>query len=1119
MPKSILWSACLLFIMCCAYHAAWAQALPEQLFFKRISSDKGLSQPTVNGICRDSTGFVWFATEDGLNRYDGNEFRVYRHIPGDSTSLSHNVVHFVHEDARGNLWVGTVDGLNYFDRTTERFTAFNAPQRPGTIYLNAATDEKRKRLWLAAGIGGLRYLDRNTRIIKDAEYPGLTNDIVWTIAQTGDTIFIGTLGKGLRALDLNTKRLTTVGDSTADIRSILVTKDAVWFGTEGKGLGRLDRKSHHIQYYTQQNQTLNNNNIWALAEDSVRNLWIGTDGGGLNILPPGSTTARTILHSEFDERSISANTIRCIYLEPNGQAWLGTYNGGVSYYSLNPVHFQLYKKEFGNEQSLLNNSVTAFTEDANGTLWVGTDGGGLHYFKDGVVHRFPLPPPFQKVKVIISLLADETGLWIGTFRDGLIHRDPKGRWHQFLNIPGNKKSLSDNIVWTLARDTEGYLWIGTDHGINRYDAATKTFHNLNNPLPGNIGAIFSNTQVQALCIGRNHTLWIGSYGMLTAYLPTDSVIEIRSSLPGVRNLRVKALVENNDAIWIGTYGNGLCHYNTRSHKLTALDEPDGLPNNVILSIEKETNGNLWFSTNKGLVHFDVHDTLFTTFDANYGVQGVVFNRGASMRTRDGRFVFGGTKGFNIFKPDAFRYDLSALSIAFTDFQIANRSVRPGSALMPQSITGIHTISLPYSESRLISFTFSSLYFVAPENILYSYKLANFDSLWLPSKAHSVTFTNLDPGTYTLHVRASYNGRTWGPDRTLRIVIKTPWWQSRFFRTSMLLLAIVLTYALYRYRVHRLHVGKKELEHLVDEQSREIKSQNNHLATQNEELIQQNEEVMAQKETISAQNVMLHETKQKLQEINESLELQVHQRTEKLNETIAQLNKTIKELDAFVYSASHDLVAPLKSVLGLVDLARRENPDEGLTLYLNHIEISVRKLENVILNMIQYSRNTRLEVTYEEVNIQSLLQECIADVRFMPGADEVAIHTNIPPDHIVRSDPRRLKIIFGNLISNAIKYRDTRKDARLIQIQLEKGKTVWTLEIADNGIGIDKKYLSRVFEMFFRATDRAQGSGLGLYIVEETVARLYGEIHVDSELGEWTKFVVTIPNDEGYRRHK
>jgi signal transduction histidine kinase len=627
--------------------------------------------------------------------------------------------------------------------------------------------------------------------------------------------------------------------------------------------------------------------------------------------------------------------------------------------------------------------------------------------------------------------------------------------------------------------------------------------------------------VQTILIATDSTLWVGSYGSLAVYQPaTDSVFEIRAELPGVRNLRIKDLQQDGNSMWIGTYGNGLLRYDLKSRRLSVLDEPDGLPNNVILAIEKEEDHNLWLSTNKGLVHVDLHDTVFTTFDANYGVQGVVFNRRASIRLRDGQYMFGGSNGFNIFAAQPFDFDHAALHVAFTDLLIANSRVKPGSRLLPQSITEADAITLPYRDSHFISFTYSALNYIAPERIRYSYKLDGFDTTWIStSPGHSLTFTNLDPGLYTLRVRASYDSRNWGPPATITIQVQTPWWRSLYFRLLLLTTVAFLTYGIYKFRVRRLQAHKKELEQLVNVQSREITQQNHHLAAQNEELLQQNEEVFTQKEMIAAQYVMLEETQRKLQHINESLENQVQQRTEKLNETIVQLNKTIKELDAFVYSASHDLVAPLKSVLGLVDLARRENPGEELCLYLTHIEVSIGKLESVIHSMIQYSRNTRFEITHEAVNIHDLMQECIADVRFMPGAGSVVFQVNIPPQSIVHSDPRRLKIIFSNLISNAIKYRDPHKEANVIHLRFENGKTSWTLEIGDNGIGIDKKHLSRIFEMFFRATDRAQGSGLGLYIAHETVNRLYGKIHVDSEFGRWTHFVVTIPYDEEYVRHK
>jgi signal transduction histidine kinase len=239
----------------------------------------------------------------------------------------------------------------------------------------------------------------------------------------------------------------------------------------------------------------------------------------------------------------------------------------------------------------------------------------------------------------------------------------------------------------------------------------------------------------------------------------------------------------------------------------------------------------------------------------------------------------------------------------------------------------------------------------------------------------------------------------------------------------------------------------------------------------------------------------------------------------LNETISQLSKTIKELDAFVYSASHDLIAPLKSVMGLIDLMRREDKQGILSSYIDLTELSIKKLEDVIKNMIQYSQNSSLDIEYGAVILHDLVQECLSDLKFFPGMDTVSFEVAIDKTLAVTSDSKRLRIIISNLLSNAIKYQDMSKDTCRVKITAEQGKTAWKLNVEDNGIGISKPYLSRIFEMFFRATDRSQGSGLGLYIVKETVERLYGEIYVDSENGQWTRFTIAIPNERVYLRKK
>ncbi|MEO7988965.1 MAG: two-component regulator propeller domain-containing protein [Chryseolinea sp.] len=1110
----------LLFLMTVPAIICGAQSLyPDfgSLFFKRISTEQGLPQPSVNCILRDSRGFVWLATEDGLSRFDGTEFKTFRHDPDDSTSLSHNVVHFIQEEeTTGNLWIGTVAGVNYFNRSLEQFTVYKTNDPPGTVYANAAYDKKRKRLWLACTIGGLRYLDLSVQKVFDFKEHLADKEIVWTVKIAGDSLMIGTL-QGLKILDLHSNKTSTL-HNLSPVRALLIDQNDIWFGTEGDGLGRFDRLTKRTTYYNRANGGTNNNDIWSLAKDTDNNLWIGTDGGGLNILMPGKKISKYYLHSEFDERSLSYNTIRSIFIEPNGNAWLGTYNGGVSYHEVAPISFRLYRKEFLNENSLRDNAVSAFTEADDGTIWVGTDGGGLHFLKNGIVHRYPLPGKLADIKVITSLQSDGDGLWIGSFQNGLIYHDGHGGWTQFVHNPNDRATISANTVWSIQKDSLGYLWIGTNRGVNRFDPKTKVFHHIDHPLEGNINALFNTIQAQMILISSNNTLWVGSYGLLTAYLPaTDSIIEINGiSRDGrsIPDLRVKTLLEDHGKIWIGTYGSGLCQYDLITGSFQILDERDGLPDNIVLAIEKGESGSLWLSTNRGLVHFNEADTVFTVFDSDYGIQGTTFNRNASLQTHDGYLLFGGTKGFNVFKPQKFSWDPGALAIVFTEFRIFNKPVKPGSDFLKQSITETQELDLSHTNSRLITLHFSAFNFLSPDKIIYAYKLEGFNDNWqITGKDHSVTFTNLDPGSYTLVVKASFNGRLWGPQKSMTIVIQTPWWKTSYFRVILFLIFCFATYSFFRYRTFQLKQRKKELEYLVNQQSKEISSQNHDLAAQNEELKAQNDEMIAQQHTITAQNLMLNEAKLSLETINESLEQVVYQRTEKLNETIRQLNKTIKELDAFVYSASHDLIAPLKSVLGLVELARRQNKQEEIVCYIDHIERSIKKLEDVIKNMIHYSQNSSMDVLYEEVNLYELVQECFSDMKFLPGMEKIIHQVNLNQDAIVLSDRKRLKIILNNLISNSVKYRDDRKDSNTLRITFEEGKTAWRLEIIDNGIGIDKQFLSRIFEMFYRATDRSQGSGLGLYIVKEMVERLHGEIDVDSEKGQWTKFTITIPHGE------
>lgn len=1128
--KSIVWSG--LIALGCLLHvsipAAYAQndtatlSLPDQLLFKHLSVDEGLSQPTINAIVSDKLGFVWIATEDGLNRYDGNEFRIFRHDAQDSTSISHSVVYALAEDTvTGNLWIGTSGGLNYYNHAAERFNLVPLNNGPGT-FASLYVDYTRNRIWIAYGLGGICYYNIKTGTLHNVDHPGLKEIFALSIQVHGDKAYVGTLDHGLKIYDIAHDAVATYNATTSpsvdnEIRTLYADKDCLWLGTKDAGLQRFGYGEDTVQSNTF-NLGTRNRGIWSLAMDKDGQVWVGTDGAGLVVYSPRTGAFRNFTRSETDSHSLNDNTLRAMYIPPAGGAWIGTYDGGVNYYAALPIRFRLFEETTGNGTLPKHPSITAFAEDRTGKIWIGT-ADGLSYLENGKVHPFGRLLPTEHTEVILALCPDRYGgVWVGLYRQGLIYVDKHKRVTRYRNDPQNPASLSENSAWTIAEDSLGFVWVGTDNGLNRFDPATRKFLNFRQKPEGNMKALFDiNLTLRALLVMADGTIWVGVFGELMRYsYKTDQVSRFAVITDGdkeIRDVRVISLCEDRrHRLWIGTYGDGLCTFDDTTQKFSIISERENLPNNFILAIQPGAGNDMWMSTNVGLSHYDTRKGIFLKFDENYGVQGNTFKRNSSYRLRNGDLMFGGTNGFNIFTPITLTPDFYDLNIALTDFRIFDKSIKPGDRLLPKSITALDKITLPYNDSRSISFRFSALHFVSPAQIKYEYKLENLLDTWQKAgKDHTVTFTSLQPGTFRFVLRASFNEQTWGPEKIIEIVILPPWYKTALARLTLAAFLALSTVVFFRLRTSALIRQKRNLESRVQEQNKEIKEQNDELAAQNEELTQRHEQMASQREEIAAQNEILTETQRQMADLNRGLERLVQERTQSLDNTIRQLNKTIYELDAFVYSASHDLIAPLKSVMGLINLSRQVNPgNEEHTRYLDYMEASIKKLDDVIKSMIQFSRNSNAELITERVNLREAVEEVVNDLRYMKEFDKISFAIVVDPAATVMIDAQRLKIIVTNLVSNAIKYADPSKTQKEVKIQFENGNTSWKLYVSDNGIGIDKKYLSRVFEMFYRATERSQGSGLGLYIVKETVDRLKGEIFVDSEKGKWTRFELIFP---------
>jgi signal transduction histidine kinase len=1108
----------LLILMCPCF--AQFQKFSDELFFNRYTTEDGLSQASINAIIKDSKGFVWLGSDDGLNRFDGHQFRVYKKKPGDSTTLIGNTVQTLWEDSLSRIWIGTSEGLSIYDRHAEVFQSYYVPGQEFYSCFDLCADQLNKRVWIAGGAEGLFYFDLRTEAVISFGHADLKGLNILKVERIGTKLYLGTLDKGLRSLDLRNGAVESIKIETADdvfaIRSLFADTTILWIGTEGSGLKKFDTSTGRVEEYTTKNNFLSNDKVWAL-EKSDKRLWVGTDGGGISVINLEKRSSTFHKHSYYAGRSLSSNTIRCITKDRIGDLWFGTFNGGVSYLPALNIKFHSFRNLPEDPFSLPHNSVLSFYELDNGRLLIGTDGGGLAYLEDGKFYsyRFPnnVPPP----SVILTIKATSRGdIYLGTYQEGLYRIHPDKRVTIYRHQSKIPSSITSNIIWDIEEDADGTLWIATEVGLNRMMAHEDSFTSYRNRTEDDPKNLFTPDFTQTLLVDSANTLWVGYFGnLVSCYLPTGRMTSYLSGPDSSKHIPNKQILslhldkKDKNTIWFSSFGSGLVRFNTIDKVFTHVTQAQGLPSDQIFAIQSDTKGIVWFTSNKGLIRYDPLQKTFYVFENSFGVNTGPYKDNSGGQTSAGYLLFGGTNGFTAFWPSDVSFQKKSLDVLFTGFKLFNEDVPIDNSILEKSITETEALRIPYEQSKFVNFEFAVPNFLSPDMVQYQYMLEGFEDNWHTVDNKYISFTNLLPGTYRLKVKAGFPSGPWGTEKVLTLIVVPPWWMTWYARVAMIILLLAGGFAFYKYRTYRLNKRKAELERIVAEQYQEIHDKNLELAYQNEELSAHNEELLANRETINMQNKMLFDAQKQLREINLSLEKLVQQRTQKLNETITQLNKTIKELDAFLYSASHDLVSPLKSILGLVNLAKMENLDRNLDHYFNHIESSVNKLEAIIQTLMQHSFNTKTELKLETVDLQKIVEETIGELRFYPESTRIAFKYNLDNAYIV-SDTYRLKIILSNLLGNAVKYHDSRKDNNVVELNFRNAGSVWTLDIVDNGIGIEKERLERVFELFYRATESAKGSGLGLYIVKDTIDRLGGSISVDSEIGKWTKFTLSLP---------
>lgn len=1091
-----------------------------------LTIDNGLPQNTVHAIAKDRGGWMWFATGNGLSRFDGYNFELFQ-----KPLIPSNLVNAIVESPDQLLWIGTSQGLAYYDQLSQEISQFELnPEANRPLNVLSLYADNKGHVWVGTLDDGLFLLIKEGAHYQikhfntsNSQLPG--NNVHDFLQMRDGRMLIGT-NHGIAVFDYQRGSVYLFNSGNLEdaiIFSLFESMEGdLWVGTYN-GIWVFNPMSGRDEWFFHDPfnpDGLSHGRVNHITQDFRGTIYVGTLGG-VDLYQPQSNSFKSFSVKGIDEFSLNSMFINVIYVDDQGNVWIGTEKGGVNQFSLyqKPFNYIVHQPEAPN--SLSNNTINSILTDAT-YLWLGTAGGGLNRMnrKTGEFTCYQNDPnDFKSIpgNYITALLKDTFGtLWIGTWGGGMCKLLKDGTFKRFTPpVASAETNFENSFVSSFLFDGHKHLYVGTEGGLAILDIETEQFLKIDPHTP-----LAQISEVGWLIKDKDNYVWVATRNGLyyfhidkihspyNAINPDSFVAMIKEQnqlsdigLPG--NYIISLLEDNHGNIWVGTYGDGLVKLTKNKEGAFGFEYfsvKEGLSNNVVYSIQQDDAGFIWVSTDHGLSRINPEKRVIDNYFADDGLLSDQFYWSASYKSDQGELFFGSVNGVNHFFPSAFPVYPYEPEVEITSFKILNKVVKVGDKrhnqiVLSSPVSNLDEISLSYLDN-VFSIEFSALDYFNPQKIRYAYRLEGVDRDWVEvsSDQRIATYTNLKGGSYRFRIKAAHSGGKWGSfEKVMTITIRPPFWQTGWFLLLLILTIIVVSIFYIRHHTKRLLLEKSRLERMVRERTSKIEEQNHHMRQQSEELQVVNKRLQRRGELIEGQ-------KEELEAKNEEI-LDQRDRLMELNKEIESINQNRMR---FFTNISHEFRTPLTLIISPIErLIKEMEISESALNILQIVQRNARRLNLLIDQLLMFRKieTGNLNVRISEINRDQFISEVFHAFNELAAQRKINYTLKMHlSDTMGWVDTEKLENILYNLLSNAFKYTpdggsvtvevmDVMAQRNDVEIPMIK------LEVSDSGVGVDEDQVDKVFTRFYRSPNgtNAKGSGIGLSLTKELVDSMSGHI--------------------------